>query len=184
MGDPKPGYCHAIGGGDVRGGSDNWNGNEWNVALKADEYNINDLELCMNVACLQYNDCVGVTWHATPYCYVWDSCNFDNLQGNSQWTTLKKIGMFIRILIFFKNFQVKEIKFQLIVRYLSLFFVSRSIKMSMKIWQELSLVKKFYLTCIPSLILTILFPKFFKFIFQTFQNFESAQILYCYYQLT
>ena len=96
MGDPKPGYCQDLGAGDIRGGSDNWNGNEWNVALKADEYNINDIKSCMNVACLPYHDCVGVTWNAKPFCYVWDTCDFDNLIGNSytDWTTLKKMGIF------------------------------------------------------------------------------------------
>ena len=92
--DTLSGYCQALGGEDIKGGSANWNGNEWNVALKADEYNIDDMESCMNVACLPYDECVGVSWHATPFCYVWDTCDFDNLQGNSQWTTMKKIGTF------------------------------------------------------------------------------------------
>ena len=80
--------------------------------LKASEYNINDIESCMNIACLPFNDCVGVTYcntncgtaaPLTPYCYVWDTCNFDNLEGNLPWTTLKKIGMFNQTLVAFTN---------------------------------------------------------------------------------
>ena len=56
------------------------------------------MESCINVACLPYDECVGVSWHATPFCYVWDNCDFDNLQGNSQWTTMKKNCKFDQIL--------------------------------------------------------------------------------------
>jgi len=86
----KHGYCKQLGKGDIRGGSDDWNGNDWNVALKANEYGITDIESCMTVACSPYADCVGVTWHDTPYCYVWDNCDFENLIERKEWVSLKK----------------------------------------------------------------------------------------------
>ena len=86
----KHGYCKKLGKGDERGASDDWNGNEWNIALKANEYGITDIESCMTVACSPYADCVGVTWHDTPFCYVWDNCDFDNLIEGKEWISLKK----------------------------------------------------------------------------------------------
>ena len=73
-----------------KGKNDMWNGNEWNVALMANEYGITDIESCMTVACSPYVDCVGVSWHNTPYCYVWDNCDFDNLIGGKDYVSLKK----------------------------------------------------------------------------------------------
>ena len=88
----KHGHCKRLENTakDVRGVSDNWNGNEWNVALKANEYGITDIESCMTVACSPYVDCVGVSWHNTPYCYVWDNCDFDNLIEDIEYVSLKK----------------------------------------------------------------------------------------------
>ena len=87
-----PGHCKALSEGPkhVRGGSANWNGSEWNVSLKANEYGINDIESCMKIACLPFKECVGVSYHDRPYCYVWDTCDFNNLIGGKMYTTLKK----------------------------------------------------------------------------------------------
>ena len=95
----KHGYCKPLGDGDVRGRDDNWNGNEWNVALKANEYGITDIESCMTVACSPYVECVGVTWYNNaPYCYVWDNCDFDNLIREREWVSLKKHCKFTLII--------------------------------------------------------------------------------------
>ena len=65
-------------------------GKQWNIGLKADEYGINDIDSCMEIACLPYNECVAVGWHNTPICYVFDNCDFENLQGQLPYYTLKR----------------------------------------------------------------------------------------------
>ena len=91
-----PGYCSVV-STPIRGGSDKWNGKEWNVALNADEYGINNIESCMKTECSPYQDCVGITWkNDERYCYVWDSCDYGNLKGGHPFISIKKIGRFIQ----------------------------------------------------------------------------------------
>ena len=91
----RPGKCSAISGQKTK--ADNWNGKEWDVALKADDYGISNIDECMKRACLPYKDCIGVGWHPTPplgKCFVWENCDFDNLQDDLPYYTLKRGNSF------------------------------------------------------------------------------------------
>ena len=88
---PTPGTCGSISGIQTKGKSDKWKGKEWNVALNADEYGITGIDSCMEIACLPYKNCEGVSWHPNPpSCYVWDSCDLENLQGPLPHYSLKR----------------------------------------------------------------------------------------------
>ena len=103
-----PGYCSVV-KTPIRGGSNKWNGNEWNVALKADEYGINGIESCMKIACSPYQDCVGITWkNDERYCYVWNSCDFGNLKGGHPFISIKKNGRFISLFRLYKLLKSKR----------------------------------------------------------------------------
>ena len=99
----------------VYSGND-WKGQEWNIALKMQDYGITDIQSCMDKACMPYSECVGVTVSLSHpsdvnnYCHPWDTCDFSKLEGGAPYLTQEKPSPSVDYTLFIPfKLQLREI---------------------------------------------------------------------------